>query len=741
MVKTPPTSSSEPYLVREAATAKPKLRTDLVFTPQEFGGRPGYLIEDPLRTKFFRLGAPEYTLVSVFDGRTTISEAVQLTAAPLGPRAFTEPEALAIGRWLVESQLAATPESAGADRLAAAARKGEFGRHAAALNPLAIRFRLINPDRLLDALLPWCGGLLSWPALIVWSVVLLLALATATLNLHQLADRSAVLLDPGNWLRLAVAWSALKLIHESFHALACKKFGGNVVRAGVMLLFFAPVAYTDVTSSWRFRSKWHRIVTAAAGIYAELFVAALAILFWARTPDGFVHRMVCDIALMASIGTVVFNINPLLRFDGYYILSDLVGVPNLYSAGRQAVVDLLKRVGLGQQTARTDGSTAMRRLILVYGMAALAWLGTLYVGLALLVISVLSYLGAALVGVFMIFGIAVPVLRLMRETIHTGSFDRNCRRRLARNAIVAAVAGLFGAWLLARPGRVEAPAVVEYAPLSTLRAATAGFVREVCIRSGESVRKDQIIAVLENPELVAELAELQLSSAQSAIRARAYFADQELAKYQIETAAHAALEKRVGELSGQVASLTIRSPTRGHVLARQLHSLIGQYLKPGAEIAMVGDEDAKELVVAVAQDDLESFHAQLGSAVTVRILGIGGEQLTWDLTSIDPLAGLSVPHAALSSRARGPLPVKMKLSNTNQDNADSAEHDELLRPCFKASVRIPAGDSVRLRAGQKATIGFASPVESSGGRMARQIGEWIRNQLARVKSATSGPNS
>ena len=468
-----PASTNDSYRVREAATARLKLRADLVFTPQEFGGRPCYLIEDRLRSKFFRLGVAEYTLVSLFDGRTSIADALRLTAPQLGSRAFTEPEALAIARWLIESQLATTPESAGAERLAAVGGDTQLRRYAAACNPLAIRFCLLNPDRWLAAILPRCGWLLSWPALAIWCVALLLGTTTVTLNWEQLADRSAILLDPGNWLRLAAAWTGLKILHESFHALACKKFGGNVVCAGVMLLFFAPVAYTDVTSSWRFRCKWQRIATAAAGMYAELFVAALAIVLWARTDEGLVHCLAYDVALMASVGTLVFNANPLMRFDGYFILADLVGVPNLYSGGRQAVVNLLRRNVLGLHVPQSEGTAAMRRLVLAYGVATLVWLVLLYTSLALLVIGFLSYLGLTLVGLFVVFAIALPLWRVLRESVRNGSFDRSAfggRWRIARTAVVGAAVALVAAWALARPGRVEAPAVVEYAPLTEIRA-------------------------------------------------------------------------------------------------------------------------------------------------------------------------------------------------------------------------------------------------------------------------------
>ena len=205
------------------------------------------------------------------DGRRSIAEAVGRAAVRLGPQALSEHEALALCHWAMESQLAQPLGGEGTARIAAAAARHERQRVRAMANPLCVRIPLIDPDRLLSRIAPWCGWVFTWPALAVWIGMVGYALYLAGSGWARIESSAAVILDRDNWLRLAAAWVLLKVLHETAHGLACKRYGGTVGSAGITFLFFMPLAYVDVTSSWRCRSKWQRIATAAAGIYAELF--------------------------------------------------------------------------------------------------------------------------------------------------------------------------------------------------------------------------------------------------------------------------------------------------------------------------------------------------------------------------------------------------------------------------------------------------------------------------------------
>ena len=177
-----------------------------------------------------------------------------------------------------------------------------------------------------------------------WCVVCLIGVLTALGHRNELVQSSSILLDRDNWLRLAAVWLVLKILHEAAHGLTCLHFGGNVPSAGVLLILFAPLPFIDVTASWRFPSKWHRIATAAAGVYFELFVAAVAIILWNWCDDSVVRHGALNVAATAGVASLLINGNPLMRFDGYYILSDWLELPNLSGSGQKYIANVFQRI-------------------------------------------------------------------------------------------------------------------------------------------------------------------------------------------------------------------------------------------------------------------------------------------------------------------------------------------------------------------------------------------------------------
>jgi putative peptide zinc metalloprotease protein len=713
-----------PHHVLEPSTAALQLRDDLVFTPDVAHEPPHYTIEDPLRGKFYRVGMSEFTLISLLDGRRSVAEAVGLAAQRLGERALAEHEALALCRWLADCQLALPVGVSPIARLDEAAEKGSRQRLLAAVNPLLIRVPVFSPDRLLATLSPWLGWLFSVPMLIVWSGLVLYAMCVVGTDWSRFSSEALVILDRGNWLRLVAAWVLLKVLHESAHGLACKKYGGTVPSAGVALILLAPLAYIDVTSSWRLASKWQRIVTAAAGMYAELLVAAVAAIVWSRTPAGPAHCLAFNVAMTAGITTLLFNGNPLVRFDGYFILSDLLDVPNLYSASQQYVLDWIQKHVLGCRVPVPAWPKRCAWIIKLYAVAALAWRALFFLTLALSLVGLYSYLGVLLALALVGFGWGVPAVQAVRRLAGAVSQRPVSRLRMATTAaIVLASAGLV-AVLLTRPGRVEAPAVVEYSPLTVIRAATPGFVREVRVASGDAVEPGQVIAVLENEELLTDLAELRLALQQSAVKGRMNSQNGEMAKCQVEAANRQSLEKKIAETRSRVEALTVRSPGRGTVMGKDIATLAGRYLQPGAEIAVVGDETTKQLIVAVPQDDVDVFAAQAGSMGGVYARTIAGDGFPAWLSKLDPRGGVDLPHPSLAAPRGGPLAVKVDPEARNSpDNPHEAY--QLLTPMFTGKADLSPEYSSLVHCGQRVTVSFQTASETAAVRWFRSLQRWI----------------
>jgi hypothetical protein len=199
-------------------------------------------------------------------------------------------------------------------------------------NILSIRFRGFDPDRMLTAMNPFTAWFFTWPTFIA---MLLLGIGAASLIFAQFDTFQAKLPSFGeffeakNWIWLALVMALTKVAHEFGHGLACKRFGGQCHEAGVMLLVLTPCLYMNVSDSWLLKSKWQRAFIAAAGMYVELIIASIAVFIWWFSQPGMVNQLALNVIFVSSVSTLLFNANPLLRYDGYYILSDLLEIPNL----------------------------------------------------------------------------------------------------------------------------------------------------------------------------------------------------------------------------------------------------------------------------------------------------------------------------------------------------------------------------------------------------------------------------
>ena len=206
---------------------------------------------------------------------------------------------------------------------------------------------------------------------------------------------SHLIFSPHNWLSMALAWVVLKIVHELGHALVCKRHGGEVREAGLIFILLAPAAFVDVTSSWRFASKWQRIHVAAAGMYVELVLAALAAMVWSQADSVVLRHLLFNMIVMASFSTLVFNANPLMRFDGYYIFADLLEIPNLATEGVRFVRQLGAYVFYGRMLPSRELLGGRGWVVRIYGLAA--WLWRLVVCVSLLAAASVLFKGAGLV--------------------------------------------------------------------------------------------------------------------------------------------------------------------------------------------------------------------------------------------------------------------------------------------------------------------------------------------------------
>ena len=681
------------------------------------------MIEDKVNSTFYRVGVPEYTFISLLDGQTTVREALAVMARVEPEHAFHDDQAAAICRWLVAHELAYLPESA-AHRPAqpdVATNADEQGL--TRWNPMFLRVPLLHPDRWLARLVPWTEWLFSWPVLAGALLLGLVAFHQVFLQWDRFAAASRGILSNGRWTWMAVSWLVVKSLHELAHGLVCKRHGGAVREAGVVLILAAPVAYIDVTSAWRFRSKWPRIQTALAGVYAELLVATVAALIWTHMPPGVISDLCFQLLLLCSITTLLFNLNPLMRFDGYYILSDLLDIPNLASQGQQFMQHLLRRYLCGVTSNPPSGSWPRKLIIAAYGLAAAAWRVVVCCGLALTAANLFHGAGLILAVAAVTIWIGTPVIAAFRYFLFGTPWEQPQRARCI--AVVAVLGGaiVVAAAYLPWPFRYRAPAIVEYAPPVIVRTESPGFLRQVCVQTGQRVAAGDVLALLENEKLELAVRDLRLRVQQSAGRMRGLRFEKNTAACQSEREEIVSLERQLREREVEYAALTMRAPSEGTVVAHDLASRVGTYLERGAEVLAIGSEDHKELRISIAQDDVEVFARSVKEPLWVRVRG--GRSFPAALGDVTPMASKVPFHEALCAPFGGPLPVR-PLDSEAQPPDHKARY-ELLAPRFLGSVPLDPERSLSLLAGQRGIVSLPAGGRSIASHLWTRLSPWFRS--------------
>ena len=255
---TSPNNSTAHHSTVELANCKLELRTDLEFHLQEYQGAACYLIEDEINSRFFRVGMAEYHFIALMNGSTKITQAIAQTTSQMGDQALSEQDAITIAKWLIDSGLATTEASRSAGRLMESFDESDRKKRIAKMNPVTPKFSLFNPDRFLTHLNAAFGWVFSFPMFLIWCGIVATALYMVGANWDAITSSQSMIFTSDNWIWLGLTWVILKVLHEIAHGLACKRFEGDVNQCGLVLIVMIPLPFVDVTSSWRFTSKWQR---------------------------------------------------------------------------------------------------------------------------------------------------------------------------------------------------------------------------------------------------------------------------------------------------------------------------------------------------------------------------------------------------------------------------------------------------------------------------------------------------
>src|SRR5436190_1404208 len=365
-----PTFSESWYRVKNL---KAKLRASAQISRQYYRGERWYVVRDPAGNQYHRLSDPAYRFVGLLNGQRTVGEAWDLAGGQLADDAPTQPEVIQILSHLYSANLIdadVTPDAA--VLLRRHKKLSQRKMQGRLMNVLFPRIPLWDPDRFLKTWMPVVRVGFSKLGALIWLIVIGFAIFQLLPEGEAIKTAARNAIAPHNWMWLWAVFVLIKLLHELGHAFACRRFGGECHELGIMFLVFIPTPYVDASSAWAFPSRWHRMFVGAAGMIVELFVASLLCFFWVTVGDktSLPAVLAYNAMLIASVSTLVFNANPLLRYDGYYILSDFLEIPNLRQKSTEYALGLIKRHIFRIKAQQPLPPIGQRGWLLLYAIAS-----------------------------------------------------------------------------------------------------------------------------------------------------------------------------------------------------------------------------------------------------------------------------------------------------------------------------------------------------------------------------------
>ena len=701
-----------------------QLKDELIFVPQTFGDATYYHIEIPSTSKFFKIGYAEYVFMSLLDGETSFAHALAISSQTLGAEAVSERQATQTLFWLLENGLAAATDASVGLHSNGEAKQPLWQK----MNPFWMKIPLGKPDKWIDG----CTAVLGWvfhPAAVLISLLtMFFALMSLATHWDRFTASAGAIFSSSNWFWMLITWVILKILHEFAHAIVCKKFGGTVKETGIIFILFAPLAYVDVTSSWRFKSRWHRIAVAVAGMYVELLVAAVCLIFWCATRDELLAYHLINVVMLASISTLIFNANPLMKFDGYFILSDLLGIPNLYQEGSKAVSRCLNWIFYGQQEEESRREIQHWRLFITgYGFACMFWKVLIFAGLSIAAAFMFGGWGMLIVMFGAVSSAVVPLGRLLKD-LSTRFMHRP--ESILRAGVVSAMLVLLVAsswWLVPNSFVARNPCVVDYRDSAKIRAYSAGFIAEIFVVDGQAVELGQPLLRMENRELESDVAQLKARLKQREVEERIAKNSGDPTAALVARKDRFATREMLQEKEAEYDRMLVRSPIAGSVVARDLERKNGTYFQRGDFLLSVGNDADKEIVISISAKNVTSVRELVGKLIPIE-LG-SRRKIMATVSRVDPLASTKLREPKLASPNGGTLAVKP----IDSDTASEGERFELLKPRFHVVAQISPESSRDLFCGERGMAILASNAPTVGKWAYTNVENWLTQLTENAK--------
>lgn len=665
-------------------------RSDLTIVPQRYEGRMYFVVKDPVNLRYYRFKEQEHYLLMLFDGSVTMDDAQKSFENRFRPERLKLEDLEQFGQQLLTMGLVQN-ESPQAGKLLYEHRSKRVRMEwmQTLTNILYIKIPVFDPEKLLGRMLPFLWWIFTRIFLFASIAFMLSAGFLVLTHFETFYSRLPSFESYFNFKNMIYLWIALgvvKVIHEFGHGLSCKAFGGEVHEMGFLLLCFSPAMYCNVSDAWRLPSKWHRILISFAGIYVELMIAAAATFIWWNTPSvPFINNLCLNLMVVCSVSTVVFNGNPLMRYDGYYMLADWIEIPNLRDRANRYLQNLAMEHCLGIEV-QPEGYMELHRRILFVTFAVVSYVYRWVVTFVILkfmatflkpykleVISELLAVGA------LASMLGWPMYRLIKNVSKRGRLPDMKPIRVTLSASAVAIL-LFVVFFIPLPvTRICVRGFVQVQPTEVTQVAVEvpGTLKAIHVQEGQFVKKGKVLAEfisldLENKRdlLIAQI-EINENSIKSyeeqsgkekEVAQKKQF-DEQRAKAEGELRQALAGYKHI---MMEMAKLTLRAPRDGVVIGLPQIEEVGKRWdrEQNTLFCSIGDKTKVRVLAPLSPAEYELLNENYKKATvqnpleaTIRVQGHDSKTWQGKISHLPKADAKDIP-IQLSTKAGGPLAVK-----------------------------------------------------------------------------------
>ncbi len=646
------------------AHLKLSLRRQVDISRHVYRGEVWYLLRNSLSGRNHRFNAAAFKLIVRLDGQNSVAAVWEALTRQQGDAVPTQDETIRLLGQLYEADLVAgdvLPSTVEVLNLRENRQQNERKQRYA--NPFSIRVKLCDPERILNRFTPVTRLLFNRAAFLLWLTLVSWSAVHAVAHWQELKTFAGQqLISSQNLLLLWLTYPLIKLFHEAGHALAVKHWGGEVHDSGLLFLALTPIPYVDASAASAFPEKQRRIIVAGCGMMVELLLAATAFWIWLQTGPGYVRSLAFNVMLIGGASTLLFNGNPLLRYDGYYVLADLLEIPNLAQRANRYFGYLCQRHLLRLQTVTPPYTSAGEKLwLLGYAPLSFCYRIAVVIGLIWMVSGRFFVIGILLAGWGVLMLLVLPALRTLSRFLDRPEV-RRCRGRLLAIGTALTIVLTVVLFIVPLPLRTVTQGVVWLPEQAAVRAGTDFEVAQVPAADGQNVTTGEPLLRGVDPYLDAEVQLHEARLAELYANYNALPIDERIERIQLQEEIKM-IRQDLQDSRNKRKNLTIASPADGILVLLAGDNLPGRFVRQGELVGYIVDEQQQATVRAViAQADIGLIRNKV-TAIDIRLAERIGQPLSAMIKRIVPAADLNLPSAALGVAGGGDIPIDMSDSS------------------------------------------------------------------------------